>query len=389
MDELKIDQSRTILEDWMLIDAVYRLTKKKRRGKLENMVASKTKISEMIGEDYGIAVEPYVLDDRLNRLLGTALDRIPKVYDRYKVYWGYRIHPKYSPGNDVYTPEQMKSLIKELDYIEKRNAENRDARHQYELEKRRAAYRKRKARKDRDARRLKALQEVYPHAKEPYGDIVNRWEYGLKRDPDKLPVRTSDVSLGTVIDIMKERPEKVLFIDMGMVDVMPTSDVIAVAICNGNGETVYYQTFGTFDTEETISYRPEPSTGNIPMSEIADKTPLLEDGRERKRIKDILDPAEVIVGYALEGDIDRLVNNGVKMDYRLWYTFDMMPTYAQIVGEWNDYFQEYTWQPLRSALKRYAEIPTEDYLKNTVRMFPRILNAMWHSPNRNREPPKE
>lgn len=389
-DKTKYDpyERRTILEDWMLIESVYGIQIDKRKADLVRRVALVKEIGSEIAHRYGLTVHEDVLRDKLRMLDGVALDYGALNINGY-VYTTYRIHPDHSPYNAVYTPTERAVLKKAHAENERRRTEAKESARLRDLERKRARYELRNHRDARNLRRISALRNVYKGNKEkitePYQEINRRWHNGEYLG---TAIRTETVDIGDVMDILDSHPDRVLFMDIGGYEVYSGSDILEIVMINGNGDRVYSSRFGTFDDGITVTWRADPDLGNIPYGEISHLKPLLESPRERKRIKDILDTADVVVGYSVAHDLDWLTGNGVDMRESMLRVCDMMPIYAEIVGEWNDYYGGWSYQRLSHAIRRYGT-PSETGtpLERTTRTFPDLLQSMYRSPNRHRRIP--
>lgn len=67
---------------------------------------------------------------------------------------------------------------------------------------------------------------------------------------------------------------------------------------------------------------------------------------------DILESADLIVGYNLEFDMDMLIENGLPdVDTR---RYDLMDEYAQAYGRWSDRKEDYLWVKLEQCARHYG-----------------------------------
>lgn len=75
----------------------------------------------------------------------------------------------------------------------------------------------------------------------------------------------------------------------------------------------------------------------------------------KERIEALLRQARAIVGYNLPFDLDMLYHNGVELPKETDVEFiDLMVPFAEIYGEWSDYFDDYKWQKLITCAKYYG-----------------------------------
>lgn len=70
-----------------------------------------------------------------------------------------------------------------------------------------------------------------------------------------------------------------------------------------------------------------------------------------KEIQEILNNADCIIGYNIRYDLDFLMECGFETPYNK--SIDIMYTFAEIYGEWNDYYESYTWQKLVTCADYY------------------------------------
>ena len=63
------------------------------------------------------------------------------------------------------------------------------------------------------------------------------------------------------------------------------------------------------------------------------------------------EPANLIVGYNLDYDLDILANSGLTVDNKR--RFDLMLEYAPIYGEWADWKYDYKWMKLTDVARHY------------------------------------
>lgn len=73
-----------------------------------------------------------------------------------------------------------------------------------------------------------------------------------------------------------------------------------------------------------------------------------------RKIQEIINNANCIIGYNVSFDLDFLRECGFKIP---WWSgnkiIDIMYDFAKIYGEWNDYYESYTWQKLVTCAEYY------------------------------------
>ena len=72
----------------------------------------------------------------------------------------------------------------------------------------------------------------------------------------------------------------------------------------------------------------------------------------KKKIQEIFDHAKVIVGYNVNYDLGFIKKAGIVLkDQEI---IDVMEDFAEIYGEWNDYYETYKWQKLSTCADYYG-----------------------------------
>ena len=70
-------------------------------------------------------------------------------------------------------------------------------------------------------------------------------------------------------------------------------------------------------------------------------------------VKGIFESADVLVGYNVNFDLAFLSVWGICLEERQ-VVVDVMQEFAEVYGEWNDYFESYKWQKLTTAAQYYG-----------------------------------
>lgn len=371
-------ETRTVLEDWMIIDSVAYVQTYK------YAYTRAVYIRDHISDRFGYDVTLDVLIDRLNRLDGVALYRriLPGYAVTYTEYW---IHPGYRSGtySRFYTEEHRVKLLdlikKDMERKEEHRVQRNERKREYdrkrrEEEKVRLAYEK--ALKDAHTRRLKARETAKVS------------EHG------QTPLTPSYVGLDVVLTTLEVHPERVLYLDTAEFDPdQYNADVTEIAIYNGTGKVVFSDRFGTFDNEISVNHERDYSLGGVAYTDIQHLNPLLTEDGKRRILGDLLQNANVIVGYSVGFDLQILRTNGVNVPDRA-NVYDLMLGYARVVGRWSDYWNEYEYQPLRSAIRSYVEPGRIDpegktYLMQCVESFPLILSGISSEPEEIKNRPNQ
>lgn len=72
----------------------------------------------------------------------------------------------------------------------------------------------------------------------------------------------------------------------------------------------------------------------------------------KKQIQEIIDSADMIIGYNTYFDLSFLESKGIEIPNSTTI-YDVMEVFAEIYGEWNDYFESYKWQKLTTCARYY------------------------------------
>lgn len=349
---------RTILEDWMLIEAVA-WVQSFRQGVYSRAIY----IQEYLSDRFGYTVDLETLIDRLNRLDGVVLYRhcIPSYGRTYTEYW---IHPDWQrkPFNRFYMPEE-RDRLKEI------ISENARKTEEYRLERN-----AKKREYDKRKREERKQERIYTKALETVEDARTK----AKNKVGTLPrIRFRSASEDYIQMLMKEEPDRVLYLDTSELETY--GDVVEIVIYDGNGILCYAKHFGTYDTDMTATKGRNYSLGGVSFDEIKGLTPLLECDQEREKLTNLFLSAKLIVGYSVEYDIDLLRESGIYFGEEV-HTLDLMKAYAKVYNDYSEYFQDYVYQPLKSAVKRYVKVGEVSeggsFLAQCVRAFPIIQRGI-------------
>ena len=75
----------------------------------------------------------------------------------------------------------------------------------------------------------------------------------------------------------------------------------------------------------------------------------------KESIETLLGQSKAIVGYNLPFDLNMLYHNGVELPSEDEVEYiDLMIPFAEVCGEWNDYYQDYKWQKLVTCAGYYG-----------------------------------
>lgn len=146
-------------------------------------------------------------------------------------------------------------------------------------------------------------------------------------------------------------------------------EVLSVAIVDGSGKELFYSLIHPvrrkrWDEAERIN--------GISPASVKDAPTLLECA---DRIEELLNRADVIVGYNLEFDIEMLQRGGISIPPV--ERFDVMRAFAPIYGEWAEWKKDWKWQRLSKCAEYYGlEFNAHNALEDaavTVKCYWKIL----------------
>lgn len=155
---------------------------------------------------------------------------------------------------------------------------------------------------------------------------------------------------------MKEKIKIVFDVETTGLD--PKEDeILQLSIINGQDEVLYNSYFRPI---HRISWTEAQRVNGI-TPEMVQNSPTIED--EKEKIQSIFDSADELIAYNGSFDMKFLAAAGIKMP-DVPYA-DVMLDFAEVYGEWNDYFQGYKWQKLSTCAKYYGyEFSAHDSLED-------------------------
>lgn len=122
--------------------------------------------------------------------------------------------------------------------------------------------------------------------------------------------------------------------------------LLTIGICDENGNEVAY--FEVCPPAECFEW-PEAQAINGISPEDALDWPSLDD--VRPELQRVLSAAETVVCYNAAFDLGFLKAAGFTVPARVE---DVMLDFAEVYGEWSDYFDDYKWQPLWLCARHYG-----------------------------------
>lgn len=126
-----------------------------------------------------------------------------------------------------------------------------------------------------------------------------------------------------------------------------SDELLQVSIVGNNGEILYDKYIKPirnkrWDAAERIHHI---------SPEMVETAPTIEE--ERERIQAILEQSNTIIGYNVYFDLDFIEEAGIKINENQ-KVFDVMLAFAEIYGEYNEYFGDYKWQKLSTCADYYG-----------------------------------
>lgn len=124
-------------------------------------------------------------------------------------------------------------------------------------------------------------------------------------------------------------------------------EILQLSIIDNNGNTLYNQ---YFKPQHCSEWEQAQAINGI-SPEMVKNCPTIDT--ELLKIQAIFASVRKIVGYNIFFDLDFLLAGGVDIaeDTEI---VDVMRDFAEIYGEWNDYYADYKWQKLTTCANYYG-----------------------------------
>lgn len=146
--------------------------------------------------------------------------------------------------------------------------------------------------------------------------------------------------------------KNIIVIDTETTGLSFDSDLLQVSIIDGYGKTLFDSYMKPIHATEWK----EAEAVNGISPEMVKDLPTIEYYKEQ--IQDIIDTADVIIGYNVNFDLGILGDKGITFEDK--QISDVMLDFAEIYGEWNEYYQNYKWQKLTKCADYYGYQWEED-----------------------------
>jgi len=202
--------------------------------------------------------------------------------------------------------------------------------------------RERKNELARRRRAMKRAEQEREKAEERQEEINEAIRPYLQRIAEQRKIIRSLTS----VEAPGKTGSKKLIIDTETTGLDPVRDeILQISIIDSEGNTLYDGYFKPFAT----SWKEAQRIHGI-SPEMVEDAPRISD--KLVEINSILSQAECIIGYNVDFDINFLRNNGVII-YNDIGVYDVMKVFAEIYGEYSEYFGNFKWQKLTTAAEYY------------------------------------
>lgn len=121
-------------------------------------------------------------------------------------------------------------------------------------------------------------------------------------------------------------------------------EILDIAIIDGDGDTLHT---GLYKPSRATSWPEAAAVNGIWPEDVADCPPI---NRDVDLIKGIIENSDEIVGYNVGFDLGFLAALGIKPRADA-VIIDTMIGYAPVHGDWNDYYEDFTWCKLTVAAR--------------------------------------
>lgn len=151
--------------------------------------------------------------------------------------------------------------------------------------------------------------------------------------------------LEKICKLLKNNNILILDVETTGLDVS-TDEILQLSIIDFS-ENILFNEY--FKPVHCTSWDEAESINGISPEMVADKRPISDNVNE---ISEIVQKAEVIIGYNIQFDLNFLSAAGVQIPEVK--EIDIMEEFAEIYGEWSKYFGAFKWQKLTTAADYYG-----------------------------------
>ena len=140
-------------------------------------------------------------------------------------------------------------------------------------------------------------------------------------------------------------PDKIIFFDTETTGLYGNDEILSLAIVDQDGKVLFDELIRPSRKKKW----PEAARVNLITPDMVKGRPTFRFFREQ--VQDIFDQAQLVVGYNVAFDLAFIEDKGIHYSGAV---ADVMLEFAEIYGEWNDYFQDYKWQKLTTCASYYG-----------------------------------
>lgn len=143
--------------------------------------------------------------------------------------------------------------------------------------------------------------------------------------------------------------DKVLVLDTETTGLDRHAEILQFSAIWGSGEIAINQ---YICPDHTSSWPRAMAVNHITPTMVMNEPAISE---LKDEIEDLLYSADIIVGYNLPFDLQMLKQNGIDLppEDKVKYV-DLMIPFAEVYGEYNDYYGDYKWQKLITCAHYYG-----------------------------------
>lgn len=252
-------------------------------------------------------------------------------YDNYKTerQWAHEgfIVVENAEGIELLPSKQSKQPCKyyKPDEVRKATKEQLDTFFKPEREKAKAYRERKKAEKEQERQEKEQERQVIEEKLNYYQELVERLTkltkelYPKKEYPKEIVIDTETTGLDMFED-----------------------ELLQVSIIDTDGNVVFDSYFKPIRHSEWYEAQ---NVNHISPEMVADAPSIYEKAAE---INAIISQADLVIGYNVGFDLMMLANNGV-ISIKDIKSYDVMERFAEIYGEWSEWYQNYKWQSLARA----------------------------------------